>query len=379
MKKSIFLVTRTRWTELPRIRHEICWELAKFYNVFFIEAPVEFHNTNNTQLTISEIGKNIKRVIVPTLYKIPNAIKRYEVVIGILNNIYAAHQIIQFAKEKKKHSIVLINFNYDFFSLMSNDVFKGNIYFCNDDFVAQCHSVATKKIVHYLECLTVKRADICLSNHQLMVERMKAHNKNSHIFLQAHNFNVSTYQDISSKKSRKSARIRAAYMGFIDTRLDHDCLKKLSEQPDIELHMIGPNNTDRAKRYGQQTIFHGAKKGNELEALLRTMDVLLMPFNENSCMRLCSSTNKLFKYIAVGKPVVVTGMPHCISFSQGIVYKVAHCNTMFIDTVRQAYKEDCELYQIRRAEIALENSWEKRIVFMKKIVEDFYEKSSDFT
>ena len=89
-----------------------------------------------------------------------------------------------------------------------------------------------------------------------------------------------------------------------------------------------------------------------------------------SRLTLASNPIKIYEYLAAGKPVVSTALPEVCENASGLVY-IAKDEGDFIRKVEEAVKEaespNKELI-MRRIKFAKENSWEKRIEIIEKLL-----------
>ena len=90
------------------------------------------------------------------------------------------------------------------------------------------------------------------------------------------------------------------------------------------------------------------------------MTVGLIPFKVTQYTR---STNplKLYEYLALGKPVVLTDMAGYESFT-GVVY-ISKNSAQFSDNIRQALNNIADI-RTRAIAIARENNWGARVKFI---------------
>jgi glycosyltransferase involved in cell wall biosynthesis len=164
------------------------------------------------------------------------------------------------------------------------------------------------------------------------------------------------------------------YIGIIDDWVNIDLLCKLAElHPEYSILIVGPvrYGLDRLKNHANVVMIK-RKKYVVLPEYLACMDVCLIPFKINK-LTLASNPIKLYEYLATGKPVVSTALPEVCENASGLVY-IARDEEDFIRKVEEAVKEaespNKELI-MRRINFAKENSWEKRIETIEKLLRNF--------
>ena len=98
-----------------------------------------------------------------------------------------------------------------------------------------------------------------------------------------------------------------------------------------------------------------------MQEALETLDVLLLPYHAGhySGLSIVAAPNKLFAYIASGRPVVAMGMPRLIPLPPGVVYS-ADSSDDLVEVIERAWNEDSESLQRLRRELAAENTWDRR-------------------
>lgn len=136
---------------------------------------------------------------------------------------------------------------------------------------------------------------------------------------------------------------RLGYIGGLNDWMDLDLLIKLAEAyPDASLVLIGGESSPRQfqqdtryQRLKSMTNVHflGFKKYETLPAYLHGLDVCLLPFILNEWIRNCSP-NKIYQYLAAGKPVVSTDYPEARHAEPDIMVAADH--TEFVSLVDRA-------------------------------------------
>ena len=364
----VVVITRTRWEEPPRIRHQLTRQLARFYNVLFIERPLP-----DEKMIHEPIIKIISdRLIVCNLPNPEPVGKRFYANIPF---IHARHDrayaktVETFIRGFTSEKCILINFEYDFVEIMESAIFDYKVYVCYDEFPRmrrkqkeeyRLKAIYQGKLFQAFENIVAQDADLCLAIHQPLYEKLIKVNKNTILFYPGHESQI---KKMVFKKESRIKKIKIAFMGYITYNLFFDWLIILQKQNWASVYLIGPLHKIDLKKLSQmlpKAIYHSALTGDGLMKKLMEMDILIMPYNTNIPeVKAVTVPNKLFQYIAAGKPVVISDMPNFITMPNGIIYR-ARTAEEFVGKIRQAYEEDCQEFYNLRIKIAAENTWDAR-------------------
>ena len=356
------IVTVTRWDEAPRFRHQVTRQLVRFFNVVYVVIDLD-----NLEDRIEKIND---RFIIYTPGIGKSSLKRIywvEAVTHHLINRIIRNKIINFLKNIKSKKM-LINFQFDFYQLVNlKGFFVLKCYICNDEFPKMLSGFSRYKIkawfqerlFNYYERQVIKHSDFCLAPHTPLVQKIQKINKNVQLFLPGHEFRLPARPSPLRQRTRP---IRIGYMGFITYYLLTDWLLEIARSNDFELFMLGP-----IEKYDPSLLkefsnvkFMPALKGKELEKNLTKMDVLIIPYDtQKPTVKVQTAPNKFYQYLAAGKPVVISNMPHFIEMPEGLLYKAKSAKE-FVQKIRQAFSEDTLEKVNLRLKIASENSWDKR-------------------
>jgi len=98
----------------------------------------------------------------------------------------------------------------------------------------------------------------------------------------------------------------------MDRHLDVEWIKFMTGQKDIYFYLLGPNTLEsktiaELEKSGVQIL--QPLIGSELEKFLQSCDVLTMLYVLNKVTIAATAQNKLFQYIAAGRPIVSSAMP----------------------------------------------------------------------
>ncbi len=359
---TIVLTTRTTWDEPPRIRHQIAWQLAKNYRVIFVETPAVWRKRYGT--SSNKIKENIHRVQLSNKYCCPGRIDLLSSTIHNFTERYLLDELLYELNKLRTGKLILFNFNYDFLNLMHLSDFTLKIYFCNDDFPAMALNKQYARITLYREQQVAQSADLCLAVSYPLEKKLKRLNKNTHLFLPGHSFSIGEHM---SMPINNSLPIKVGFMGYIDYRLHYEWLHYAGEQNDLEMHLIGP--VEAGCLEGPWCLY-GSKSGSELQTILENMDILIMPYRTSlKFINAVTAPNKLFSYLAVGKPVVISDMPNFLDLGPGVIYR-AKTKEDFVKKIRVAYNENNTSFVLKRLDIARQNTWDIRGEELKRIIVD---------
>ncbi len=364
---TIIILTRTKWHEPPRIRHEVARQLARYFRVLFVETPTQWQVKDATHFI--EVEKNIIRCSLSNRMTFPVKIQHYNPLVHLLVGKYLLKELKTLLWNFRDSKHVLINFNYDMTEVMNSEEFDFKIYLCNDDFSNMVSNPLSRLIVAKQESKVAARADMCLAVSYPLVSKLKSYNRNTQLFLPGHEFNTKKAVFIKEKINK----IKVAFMGYIDNRLEFDWLFRAARQPDIDIHLIGPIEgvapDIREQLSKSDILLHKPLYGENLQNFLETMDLLVIPYKTDSPgVAAITASNKLFKYLALGKPVLISNMPNFIRLDTGVIYRATSASS-FVKQIRTAHKDDNSDYVKVRLRIAEENSWEKRGIELKSIIE----------
>ena len=233
-------------------------------------------------------------------------------------------------------------------------------------------------------------AELVIVSSQPLLQSRSQHNKNTHYFP-----NGVEYEHFSQKYPdwRKIAfdlanlpQPRLGYAGGFKDLMDLDLLIRLAEtHPEASLVIVGEERGSRQfrrdDRYQQlksmaNVFFLGHKPYDKLPAYLCGFDVCLLPFLCNEWIR-NSSPNKIFQYLASGKPVVSTDFPEAHRTEPEVMVAADH--TQFISMVDTALRSSGEDAIRKRRELARANSTEARAEAIMRIIRQSLLSSQDMT
>jgi glycosyltransferase involved in cell wall biosynthesis len=353
MKNYLVYTTVTIWNEPPRARHQVTNELKEEGKVYFVER----NRVGRPRIEVTQVEDNVVVVTpyFPVLYKV-----RYRT--PGLNEIYH-NWLLRKIKDLNINFEMVISFDYTAPAI--NKYFDNVVFYCADDnvgfgnfnpFFINNYHTRTEKLV-------AQKAKACIVTSDYMGLKIGNYNVNTHVVpLGAP---LIDYFDLTSPE-KKNELPTLGIVGYLDNNLDISLLFDLLETfPMIFIGPISEANKQKLAKY-KNAQFVGPKTGKDLHEWLSKADVCIAPY-DISKLNKGATPNKLWLYLALGKPCVITDMPNLKSwhFDDKIVYK---CNREeFINRCIQAYKDNSLELALKRIEVAKSNSWKNRVEKIKSI------------
>jgi glycosyltransferase involved in cell wall biosynthesis len=357
-RECVVVTSITPWHEPPRIRHQVARQLARFYNVLYVELPF---NPGYSELELETINTNI---IIYRPKKISKFIAKLKIYIPFVHNILDGLTVGLIEKTLNRigySSAILANFHPDFSKIYFSDQMKLKIYFCNDPFHVFNKSNILNEQLKSRESIVISKSDIVFAVSIKLLDYVKEFNNNAFLLLPGVE-TISQNNYSVTKLKPKSGIIKVAYMGYINERLELDWFHELLKNNKIELVLIGPVsncfNMELIMKY-KNLILKNSLEGDELMRELMCQDVLVMPYKASSAFSQFSwAPNKLFQYIAAGKPVVSSNI-NLLPLPDKFLYK-AQSPLQFVFEVIRAYEDDSSELVVARKNYAAMNSWNVR-------------------
>lgn len=182
------------------------------------------------------------------------------------------------------------------------------------------------------------------------------------------NYAVNVHNKLPNKIGRKIA----GYVGMINKTMDVNLLEyTVSYYPKVDFVLIGcalsEQLRDINRMIGQYNnlYFLGEKSFNDIPSYIEQFNVLIN-IKKNDYTTAGGDSQKVYEYLATGKPVVTTPVPPANRFAD-LMY-VAYDKYQFVEYLNRALEENNSGLRERRVKTALDNSWAKRAdVILTKI------------
>lgn len=247
------------------------------------------------------------------------------------------------------------------------------IYHCVDDI---SRSAYVNKHGTRLERQWMRRADITVVTSLELLRLKSKEAREVHylpnaadvsLFRTALNLPLPIPADLSPIPEGKKVIL---YMGNICQRLDYELLRRIADEPDFLLLMVGPLSNDNYRKTGLDRLhnvrFMGRKDIQELPAYVKQSHCCIIPFLCNTLTKSIYPL-KVNEYLSAGKPVVTTNFsPDIVNFAS--VAQVCEGHEDFIRGIRGEIETDSPEKQQRRAEFAEGNNWQARATDLLRLI-----------
>ncbi len=349
MAKTFMIFTNTDfWEDPPRARHQVAEALSKKNKVYFISA----NKIGLPNLTRDCVKKNLVVVIpyFPIDYRI-----RYR--ISFINRIYQAWLFRLLSEVIIDENIVVINFDNTATQIF--DYAENVIYFCNDYNIRYYYLESIKRYFRKCERIIAEKSKLCVATSEFLINRLKKYNKN------VLELRLGSPYVIGDLVFSRNGTIKIGLVGFFlhERRISVKLIRELVLNSNVELYIYGSISKKLGKIFQkyENIKVRGIVKGNSLISELKQIDVGIAPYRIED-VNPGGTPNKLWLYLAVGKPVVISNLPSIKDwhFSKKFIY-TAKNDADFVAKVFDAYQDDNRELMESRAEFAKDNSWNKRI------------------
>jgi glycosyltransferase involved in cell wall biosynthesis len=346
LKHFLIYTTLTSWNEPPRSRHQVANVIKKNGIVYFVERS----RIGLPKMAVTQVEKTVFTITpyYPVDYRI-----RYRT--PGLNELYHNWLLKKIKQLDIEFEIVL---TFDHTSHPVNYFFQNVIYYCGDDFIGNA-KVSLPWINAFHKRIEKKLAEgvkLVIVTSEYLYSRHIQYNKNTHLVpLGA----PAIEQPFAYKASTHKTPV-LGIVAFLNRRMPLGLFDGLLKK--FKIIFIGPAAAEITARFAgnANAVFTGIKKGAELYDCLADVDVCIAPYAEQKINK-GVTPNKLWLYLALGKPCVVTDIPNIRNwnFEDGLVYKCS--NAAFAETCEKAFLENGETLSLKRVALAKENSWDNRV------------------
>lgn len=321
MSQNFIFFTNTKWSEPPRLRHQLARLLMKNGNtIYFFQSPYYLWSK---RLDLYTDEKNLYlfqslKLIHPKL--------QLNFIMRKIDEFFQIRSIKKQLRNINKYSdCVVINFNYNYSFLRK--IFRENkiITIINDDHISKLYFNKNNLLNMLKE--TCNRSDKVLTLSKPLQNTLKNF-CSPEIFL--------PWSDVPYKYPSKISRKNTVlFWGYINYRIDWNFIIKISDVmkvnfPKFTLMFVGPveknANIPKEVFHKNNIKFNRSKSLSELN--LENVLFFINPYKRSDEVDMCYISNKTFQLLSYGIPVGITGMPNFID--EDFVFRLSENNLVNI-------------------------------------------------
>ena len=242
------------------------------------------------------------------------------------------------------------------------------VYYCIDDLASS--SPGAKRITRS-ETELIRAADLVFVTSEKLRQRAAELNAEVHLFPFGVDFEkfeaVRAGAEGLPEDVRGLGRPVVGYIGGLHRWIDQELLAETAQRlPQVTFALIGPPQTDVSRLLRCPNVrLLGPRPHNDLPRYTKAFDVGIVPYRLSDYTAHVYPT-KLNEYLAMGIPVVATGLPeiHRFNARYGEIVAVARDAAEFASAIQGALAAQDPGQVSRRIEVSRENSWSARIAQM---------------
>ncbi|MGX7377181.1 glycosyltransferase [Carnobacterium maltaromaticum] len=382
-QKKILYISLVDWFWIKQRPHHIPEILSERDHVDFVcirswiknDKTLQIHDTSEENLdkVVFKINDNL------TVYRKKILPKGAIPLIRTLNiNLFMKPFLSKLQKNNKYDAVILTHPSQ--FAFLDKIKFKNTkiIYDCMDNYGA--FTGAASSTIASAEALLVKRADFVIVSSNNLKNKLTENYPNEAKKLTVINNGVdmktfTLNQTIDTKETeivKANNRKKVAYIGTISDWVNISMIYKLAkEMSNVDFYVVGPLdrhiNMDEYNDLDNM-IFTGPQPYYTVPAIIKQMDVMIMPFVLNEVVESVNPV-KIYEYLAMGKPVIATGYSETYQFANLI--ETYNTETEFAELLKNqlAINSDNPDLIEKRIAFASNNSWKQRANGFKKLIE----------
>lgn len=305
--KKVLILTRTNWSEPPRIRHQITRLLKnKGYAVTYIE--------KNTYKSLFIKKRKEEDITFFSHAELLHHQLRYFPFIQRMNNFVVQWYLRRILKQVDFDFVM--NFCYEYCFLKKLIPNKKIITMIEDDFEAQAKFGMKNAIKNQIK-KTCQQSDYVLTVSYPLFNKLKTYKNNVVLFLP---WSQRRYK--APKKTDK--RDTVLYFGYVG-RLDWDIVHKIIKTTSHKFKFIGPpirkgdtKMIDFLKKNYNNFSYVPYKVFNELD--VSKVFCSILPYNTNlGNVQACTVSNRAFNLLSLGLPLVYADLKNIIKAPKQVI------------------------------------------------------------
>ena len=247
------------------------------------------------------------------------------------------------------------------------------VYYCIADFAVSSHGARN---IRRTEHRLFRDADLVFVQSEQFFERVRRFRDQVDVFPFGVNFThfeaVRTSSDGIPDDLKAIPRPIVGYVGGLHRWVDQPLAVAAARRlPDATFVFVGPPQCDVSLLEREPNVrLLGARPHDELPGYIKGFDVGIIPYVFSDYTTNVFPT-KLNEYLAMGKPVVSTGLPDIVQFNRahGDVASIADDPEAFASAIQHAIQGHEASEVEKRIAVARAHSWDARVAAMTGLIE----------
>lgn len=247
------------------------------------------------------------------------------------------------------------------------------VYYCADDFAA---SSSGARNIRRTEHRLIRQADLVFVTSERLRARVAAIRNQVDVFPSGVNFERFEAARISVDSLpadlKDLPRPIIGYVGGLHRWVDQPLLAATARTlKNATFVLVGPAQCDVSELEREPNVrLLGARSHEQLPGYINGFDVGIVPYAFSDYTANVYPA-KLNEYLAMGKPVVATGLPEIERFNQmhGDVVAIANDSAAFAAEIQLAIGQREASHRDKRIAVARENGWDARLGAMTALIQ----------
>ena len=360
------------WDFLWQRHQQLLTRFPKDWNILYVQPSfIGLLIKNPIKVLPTQVENNIRIVSLPTMPFIPFS-DRFSILLRKINNFLIVFWTRFFMKIYNIKNPVVIIYEPRFSCVVGK---LNELLICYEVADDRLEFTQVPRWIKNNIDFLIQKADLVTIASRYLYDKLVKKRRHN-IFLVGNGVEVEHF-----KKARKNVEIPSdicdikkpivGYTGAIGEWFDFQLIENiLKNYPDFSIVLIGPTfpeqriEIDRLKKSYTNFYALGKKSYNLLPNFIRAFNVCLIPFKINELTR-GVNPNKLYEYLAAGKPVISTALPEVKKYNETIY--VAENYGEFLSYINKALTSAHDLEKFFK--IADENTWQEKAKEIMKIIQ----------
>ncbi len=227
-------------------------------------------------------------------------------------------------------------------------------------------------------------ADVVFVTSPFLLEKQSKYNKNVYLVRNAvdyERFAPSHHFENIPEDIVPISRPIIGYIGILNDKLDYDLIKTVARaRPNWSFVFVGRNLSKSGSEVYKFVHDHpsnifllGQRNVEEVPRYIHAFDICILPYLCDEYTEAIDSL-KRYEYFASEKPIVSTDVPTAREYSQ-VIYIAKDANGFIHKLDEAMMSTDSKRSAIQRS-IALQNTWDKRVVQLSLLIQTLLQKKS---